>query len=119
MYIQSNHLYEVDFGGIIIPKSTYTEHEQKYGRRSYIEVDENQLETLKQDKIFQALVNKKDYVISEKLPSGLMSFEDKAKLREATLTKVINDKDQIITELQKENASLKKQLTPKKEKVAK
>jgi hypothetical protein len=117
MYIQSKHRYEVAFGDVTIPKANYTEHEMKYGKRAYIEVSNEELELLKTDKIFQALVTSKQYVISDTLPSGLMSFDDLAKLREATLTKVINDKDAVISEKDKEIAALKKELA-KKEKPA-
>lgn len=102
-YIQSYYPYEHEIiEGLIIPKRNYSEYEMQMGKRSIIEVTEEQLNVLKTAKVFNALVQSKKYRILDNIPKRFMTTHE-----------VVKEKDKKITDLENEVNTLKKQLEEK------
>jgi hypothetical protein len=99
MFIKSEHPYEVEIAGILIPKAMYTQNEVNYGKRSYIEVTKEQLERLTQDEIFNAHVRTNQYQIVENVPTELLSPNEKVKQVEKKYQGILTQKDNEIKNL--------------------
>jgi hypothetical protein len=81
MFIKSNHVFEMKFktgenDSIIMPKATYSQSEINNGKKTIIEVTNEQLELLKKEKEFSFLVDKGEYVITDVEPAGFRTTSE-------------------------------------------
>jgi hypothetical protein len=109
MFIKSEHPYEVEIAGVIIPKRMYSANEMNYGKRSFVEVTDKQLETLKKDGVFQSLFGSGQYKILDKMPIELLSPSDKVKQMEQKNKEALSEKDLEIKNLKEANSKLLKE----------
>jgi hypothetical protein len=105
-YIKSEHPYEVEIVGVLIPKRMYSVREMDYGKRSFIKVTDEKLEELKRDGVFQSLLGSGQYKIIERPPTELLSPSDKIKQMEQTNFEVLTAKEVEIRNLKQENKKL-------------
>ena len=111
MFIKSNHQYEVEIAGVLLPKRKYSYAETTYGKRTFVEVTEDELNILKKDGVFKSLIETKQYEIVERLPKELLSPVDRLK---QVQTEKEDEKKELkaqIAKLKKENEKLLKKLT--------
>jgi hypothetical protein len=107
MFIKSEHPYEVEIAGVLLPKRIYSLSEISYGKRSFVEVTDKQLELLKKDGVFQSLLNSNQYSVVEKIPLELLSPTDKVRQLEQKNKEVLTEKDIEINNLKEEIKKLK------------
>jgi hypothetical protein len=117
MYLKSRHARELEVKGVLLPKEQYSDYEIKCGKRSIIEITEDQLNLLKTDKVFKSLVDKSRYIVTDKLPEQYATPIEKLKLKTENYVKIINEKDIEIAALKKENEELKKEFGVKQDEV--
>ena len=96
-YIQSFAQFESTMEGVFIPKGSYSLAAQSTGKKNITAVDDEKIEILKKNRIFQAMEKKGEVKIYDVLPDAFKDAGMKNK------------------ELSEENKSLKAQLASKEE----
>lgn len=98
---------EYRIGDILLPKRNYNDFEKHHGKKAYSEVTEEQLAVLKENSVFNTLLDNKMIRVLDHIPNFALSGEDRAnqKLRE-TEKKYTEQIDKLQAELAKANAKL-------------
>jgi hypothetical protein len=110
MFIKSLFPYEVEICGILIPKRLYSSREASLGKRSFVEVSEEQLEELNNDGVFKCHIETGKYIVCDSIPSDLLSSSDKLKQVEIKNIEQLSEIQKLKIEneiLLKENTTLK------------
>jgi hypothetical protein len=98
---------EYFIGDVLIPKRSYTEFERQHGKKPYAEVSEEQLETLKKNKVFNTLLQNKMIRVLDHIPNFALSGEDRANRRLAEAEKRYTDEvEKLKAELAEAKAKL-------------
>jgi hypothetical protein len=108
-YIIGYTAVEYNIAGILIPKKSYSDFEQRRGKKAYTEVDETQLAVLQNDKVFNTLLENKMVRILDHIPNFALSGEDRANRKFAEAEKKYTSEiEQLKAELEAAKAELKR-----------
>lgn len=75
---------EYRIGDVLLPKRNYNDFEKHHGKKAYTEVTEEQLAVLKENSVFNTLLDNKMIRVLDHIPNFALSGEDRAnqKLKE-------------------------------------
>lgn len=110
-YIIGYTAVEYDINSILLPKRSYTEFEKQHGKKAYAEVTDEQLAMLKENSIFNTLLQNKMLRILDHIPGFALSGEDRANRKLAEVEKKYTDE---LTQLKAELAKAKAMLAERK-----
>lgn len=98
---------EYRIGDVLLPKRNYNDFEKNHGKKAYSEVTEEQLAVLKENSVFNTLLDNKMIRVLDHIPNFALSGEDRAnqKLKE-TEKKYTEQIDKLKAELADTKAKL-------------
>lgn len=98
---------EYRIGDVLLPKRNYDDFEKHHGKKAYSEVTEEQLAVLKENSVFNTLLDNKIIRVLDHIPNFALSGEDRAnqRLRE-TEKKYTKQIDKLQAELAEAKAKL-------------
>lgn len=70
---------EYRIGSVLLPKRNYNDFEKQHGKKAYSEVTEEELAVLKDNKVFNTLLDNKMIRVLDHIPNFALSGEDRAK----------------------------------------
>lgn len=115
---------ETVVGTILIPKKVYTEEEKARGKKNYTAISEEDLKSLRTNKVFNSLEEGKKLRVLDKLPGWAAAggeretqlqaqnkaLEDELKKKDSEKQAIVDEATSTIEDLRKENEQLKAQL---------
>ena len=116
---------ETVVGTILIPKKVYTEEEKARGKKNYTAISEEDLKSLRTNKVFNSLEEGKKLRVLDKLPGWAAAggeretqlqaqnkaLEDELKKKDSEKQAIVDEATSTIEDLRKENEQLKAQLS--------
>lgn len=107
-YIQSYWDYVLDVNGVILPKANYSPAEMQVGLKNIVEVNEDQLKTLMENRGFKSMLDKKLYRVLDNLPERYKDTSDRIKEALSKKEMELSDKDKEIADLKAKISELNK-----------
>lgn len=98
---------EYAVGGVLIPKKVYTSEEKARGKKEFTAVEEETVDLLRKDKIFNALETQKKLRVLDQIPGWAKTSADREK---ELLNKIKTlESNEQLSELKNENEQIKAQ----------